>query len=108
MISFDEFKKVEIRIGKILSCEKVPDTDKLLLMSLDLGEEEPRTIVSGIAHYFPDTRALVGKQVPVLANLEPRMIRGIESKGMILAIGEENNFTLLTPEKEVMPGAEVR
>ena len=86
MISYDDFKKVEICAGKILSAEKVPDTYKLLKLSVDLGEAVSRTIVSGISLYFPDCSILVGKKCMFVANLEPRVIRGIESQGMILAV----------------------
>lgn len=86
MISIDDFKKLEIRIGKILSAEKVPETDKLLKLSVDFAEEKPRQIVSGIAVHFPDPAKLVGKSVAFAANLEPRTIRGLESQGMILAV----------------------
>lgn len=86
MITIDEFKKLEIKIGEILSVEKVPDTDKLLKLSVNMGEEKPRQIVSGIAGFFPDPQSLVGKKCAFAANLEPRVIKGLESQGMILAV----------------------
>jgi methionine--tRNA ligase beta chain len=104
-ISIEDFKKVDIKVGKILSAEKVPDTDKLLKLSVDLGEESPRQIVSGISLYFPDPSALVDKKCMFVANLEPRMLRGIESQGMILAVStEEGAFSLLVPENEIPAG----
>ena len=112
MITYDDFKKVEIRAGKILSAEKIPDTDKLLKLSVDLGEKDeqgnsrPRTIVSGISLYFPDCSVLVGKTCMFVANLEPRMIREIESNGMIFAISDdEGRFSLLEPREPIKPGS---
>ena len=83
MVNIEEFKKIDMMVGKILSAEKIPDTDKLLKLSVDLGEEKPRQIVSGIALYFPNLNDLVGKKCMFVANLESRMIRGYESQGMI-------------------------
>jgi len=106
MISIDEFKKVEITIGTILTAEKVPDADRLLRLTVDFGEEKPRQIISGIAEYFPDPAALVGRQSPFVTNLEPRTIRGLESQGMILAVGvPEGVFSLMHPDHEVPPGS---
>lgn len=100
MITFDEFKKAEIKIGTILSAEKVPEADRLLKLMININEENPRQILSGIAEYYPDPTVLVGKQVPVLANLPPRTIRGIESQGMVLyAVG-------LKPAEQVRPTTE--
>jgi len=108
MISFSDFKKLEIKIGKILSAEPVPDTDKLVKLVLDVGEEEPRQVVAGIAEAYPDTEALVGKEIPVLVNLEPRELRGEISNGMILAAGNGDEPVLIYPDKEIPPGSEVR
>ena len=122
MISYDEFKKVEVRAGKILSAEKIPDTDKLLKLSVDFGEkkvvppaeeggvatEEPsyRQIVSGIAMHFPDPSVLVGTTCMFVTNLEPRTIRGLESQGMIFAVSSpEGGFSLLKPNETIPPGA---
>jgi methionyl-tRNA synthetase len=109
IIKLEDFKKVDIAVGKILSAEKVPDTDKLLKLSVDLGEPTPRQIVSGIALYFPDCSVLVGKKCMFVANLEPRIIRDIESQGMILAVStEDNKFSLLEPNDEIPAGARAR
>ncbi len=109
MISIEDFKKIEIATGKILSAEKIPETDKLLKLSVDLGEEKPRQIVSGISLYFPDCSVLVGKKCMFVANLEPRIIRGIESQGMILAVStEDGKFSLLEPNNEIPAGAKAR
>jgi methionyl-tRNA synthetase len=85
-ISIDQFKAIEIRVGKVLSAERVPDTDKLIKCMVDLGEGTPRQILSGIAGTFPDPTVLVGRQFPYVANLAPRTIKGLESNGMILAV----------------------
>jgi methionyl-tRNA synthetase len=108
MITFDEFKKAEIKIGTILSAEKVPETDKLIKLSVNLGEESPRQILSGIALHYPDPSALVGKQVPVLANLPTRMIRGLESQGMVLYAVGEGFLTTVNPEREIPNGTPVQ
>ena len=105
MINIEDFKKINIVVGQILSAEKVPDTDKLLKLSVDLGEATPRQIVSGISLYFPDCSVLVGKKCMFVANLEMRIIRGIESNGMILAVStEDGKFSLLTPNDEIPVG----
>lgn len=108
MITFDEFKKAEIKIGKILAAEKVPEADRLLKLSIDLGEETPRQILSGIAEYYPNPAILVGKQVPVLANLPTRTIRGLESQGMVLYAVGEGFLTTVEPSREVPPGTNVQ
>ena len=102
-ITIDDFAKIDIRIGTITAAERVPDTDKLIKCTVDLGEEEARTIVSGIAH-LREPEALVGKQVPYIANLAPRTIKGIESNGMLLAVGEGDAFALLHPDNDVPAG----
>ncbi len=107
-ISFDEFKKAEIKIGTILSVEKVADADKLLKLMINLGEETPRQILSGIAMYYPDPSVLIGKQVPVLANLPTRTIRGLESQGMVLYVVGEDFLTTLSPAHEVQVGTRVQ
>ena len=107
-INFDEFKKVEIAVGRILSAEKVPETDKLLKLSVDFAEENPRQIISGISMYFPECEVLVGRKCMFVVNLEPRNIKGLESQGMILAVSGENFFSLLSTNNEVPPGATVK
>lgn len=102
-ITIDDFAKVEIKIGTILAAERVPETDKLIKCIVDVGEEEPRTIVSGIAH-LRDPENLVGLQVPYITNLAPRTIKGVESNGMLLAVGEGESFALLHPDTDVPAG----
>lgn len=109
MINYDEFSKVEIRAGKVLAAEKVPETDKLLRLTVDFGEEKPRQIVSGISLYYPDPQVLVGTQCAFVANLEPRVIRGLESQGMILAVSTpEGKFSLLTIDQDIPAGTKVK
>ncbi|OGI71354.1 hypothetical protein A3B84_00625 [Candidatus Nomurabacteria bacterium RIFCSPHIGHO2_02_FULL_35_13] len=109
MINLEDFKKVDIIVGKILSAEKVPDTDKLLKLSVDLAEGKPRQIVSGISLYFPDCNVLIGKKCMFIANLETRVIRGIESQGMILAVStEDGKFSLLEPNDEIPAGTRAK
>jgi methionine--tRNA ligase beta chain len=106
MITFEEFRKLDVRIGKILLAEKVEGTDKLMKLEIDLGAEK-RQVVAGITEFYqPDQ--LVGKEIPVLVNLEPRTIRGTESHGMILAADVEGKPVLLHPDKEVPPGSVIR
>ncbi len=108
-ITFDDFAKVEIRAGKILSAEKIPDTDKLLKLSVDFAEPAPRQIVSGIAHSFPDPSVLVGKTAMFVTNLEPRKIRGFESNGMLFAVSTpEGAFSLLEPGQGIPPGTRAK
>jgi methionine--tRNA ligase beta chain len=106
MITFDDFKKLDIRIGKILSAEKVEKTDKLLKLEIDFGAEK-RQIVAGIAESYQPEQ-VIGREVPVLMNLEPRSIRGVESQGMILAASVDGKPRLMHPDMEIPPGSEVR
>ena len=104
-ITFEEFKKVEIKIGKILSAEKVENADKLLKLQVDFGDFQ-RQIVSGIAESF-STEELVGKKLPFIINLEYRKFRGEESQGMLMAIDVPEKTVLLVPQTDVSEGAEV-
>jgi len=107
-ISIDDFKKLEIKIGEIISAEKIPETDKLLKLQVNFGEENPRQIVSGISMYFENPSDLVGKKCAFATNLEPRVIKGLESQGMILAVSGDNFFSLLQTNSEVSAGATVK
>lgn len=97
-----------MHIGKIISAECVPDTDKLIKLSVDLDEETPRQIISGIAEYC-EPKDLVGKSYPFVTNLEPRTIRGLESNGMILGVSGKDGetFSLLAPINDVSPGSSI-
>lgn len=104
MISIDDFKKVEMKIGKIESVERVPDTDKLLKLSVDFGEERARQVISGIALYFDDPQTLVGRSCPFVTNLEPRTIRGLVSEAMIVATHTSDGaFSILEPTLADIP-----
>ena len=107
MITYDDFAKLEIKIGKVISAEKVPEADRLLKLVFDFGQEQ-RQIISAIAPYYPDPSVLVGQQIPVLVNLEPRVLRGQESQGMILSVVLDNDVVMLNPVGDVPDGAVVR
>lgn len=107
VVSFDDFSKIDIRTATVLEAEKVPKTTKLLKLKIDTGLDI-RTIVSGIAEYF-DPQSLIGKQISVVANLEPRKIKGIESKGMILmAEDKDGNLVLVSPADKVSNGSMIK
>lgn len=108
-VSYDEFKRMDMRIGTIRAIEPVPETDKLLKCMIDFGEPELRQIVSGIREYYLEYEKLIDKQVLYIVNLEPRMIKGIESQGMLMAVdGNGNQPVFLIPDTEVPLGSRVR
>ena len=122
-ISYDEFKKMDIRVGTIKSVEPIEGADKLLKFMIDFNEIETvpvegeeavqkpklRQILSGIREFFPEYEKLVGKQALYIINLEPRTIRGLESHGMLMAVdGPDGKPVFLTPEREVNAGSKVR
>src|SRR3989338_6862139 len=98
----DDFKKVELKIANVISAEKVEGSEKLLKLEVDLGEEK-RQIIAGIGKVY-NSDDLVGKQIIIVANLEPRSLMGLESQGMILAANAESGPVLIIPDKEVVPG----
>jgi methionine--tRNA ligase beta chain len=105
-ITIDEFSKVELRVATIKAAELHPKADKLLVLKIDLGTEE-RQLVAGIrGHYTPEE--LVGKQIVVVANLQPAMLRGVESQGMLLAASDGEKVIVLSPEKAISAGARVK
>ncbi len=106
-VTFDDFSKMDIRVATILAAEAVPKTKKLLKLTLDTGVDQ-RTVVSGIAeHYQPE--GIIGKQVCLLANLAPREIKGIQSKGMILmAENADGSLAFVSPEKMIANGGTVK
>lgn len=106
MTTFDDFKKLDLRIGKVLSAERIQGTDKLIKMEIDLGTEK-RQLVAGMAEFL-EPNHLVGKELPVVVNLEPKKFRGIESQGMVLAVDVDGEPVLLHPEKEVPPGSIIK
>jgi methionyl-tRNA synthetase len=108
-IDITDFAKVELRVGEVLTAERIPKADKLLLLSIDLAEEKPRQILAGIAQYYePET--LVGKKVVIVANLQPRKLRGYESQGMVVAasIGDEGRPVIATFTEDVPNGARLK
>lgn len=108
-ISIEDFVKVELRVGQVLTAERVPKSDKLLRFTVDVGEAEPRQILAGIAeHYEPET--MVGRKLVIVANLKPRKLRGFESQGMVLAasVGEEGRPVLATFAEDVPNGARLK
>lgn len=105
LISFNEFQKLDLRVGRILGAENIPKSKKLVKLTVDIGEE--RTVVAGIAGHY-STEELVGKQVVIVANLEPAKLMGIESEGMILAAEDDSGIHLLTVDKEAKPGSKVK
>jgi len=126
MINIDEFQKVELKVGKILTVDKVEDADKLLKLSVYFGEikkiekdedgnekeivsEDIRQIVSGIALYFEDYNILINKKVMFVTNLAPRIIRGLESNGMILAVSsDDGSFSLIYPDQNIKEGIKAK
>ncbi len=106
MIKFEEFKKLDIRTGKVLSAEKIKESDKLIKLEVDLGKEMRQIIVGMAEFYEPDY--FLNKELLVLTNLEPRKFMGIESQGMVLAVDLNGKPILLLPEKEVPPGSIVK
>ena len=105
MISIDEFGKIEVKVGTVKTAERVPDTDKLLRLTVDFGEEGgPRQIVSGINKYVNEPEDLIEKQLAFVTNLEPRTIRGLESNGMLFAVGNDDTFAFLVPDRPIPPG----
>jgi methionyl-tRNA synthetase len=105
MVSYEEFKKLDIRVALVEEVEKVPNADKLYKIKIDLGEEK-RTLVAGLAEIYEE-KELIGKKIVILANLEPRKMRGITSQGMLLAAVEGKIVSILTPDKDIPPGAKI-
>lgn len=108
MITIDDFAKLELKVGTVLSAEEVEGSEKLLKLQVDLGEENPRQILAGVKQWYKPAD-FVGKQVVVVANLESRKMMGIESQGMMLAASDEEQGPIfLTILKPVKPGAKIR
>lgn len=105
-VTIDEFKKIELRIGRVVEAEKVEGSEKLVKLLVDLGEEK-RQIVAGVGKVYA-VGDLLGKQIVIVANLEPRKLMGLESQGMLLAAhGENDEPVILTVEREVLPGSKI-
>lgn len=106
MIKLEDFKKLDIKIGKVLSAEKIKGSDKLIRLKIDLGKEIRQIIVGMAEFYEPDY--FLNKELVILTNLESKKFMGIESQGMVLAVDADGKPVLLVPEKEVSPGSIVR
>ncbi|MBP9757455.1 MAG: hypothetical protein KBD06_02555 [Candidatus Pacebacteria bacterium] len=107
MISYEDFAKLDIRIGTVVAVEKIENADKLLKCTIDFGSFGTRTIVSGIAEW-KHSEDLVGRQLPYIVNLAPRMLRGVESQGMLIAASDDHGVALILPEREVPPGTKLK
>lgn len=106
MLKFEDFSKLDIKIGTVVEAEKVPETNKLIKVVVDIGTEK-RQIIAGIGKKY-NASDLVGKQIPVVLNIEPAIIRGIESQGIFVAIDTGKEPFLLIPETKVPNGSKVR
>ena len=106
-ISFDDFKKIDLRVAKILEAVRIEGSEKLVKLQIDVGELGPRQLIAGIGTvYTPEV--LVGKQIVIVANLEPKKLMSLESNGMLLAASDEMGPVLLAPESEVKPGTGIK
>lgn len=106
MVSFEEFKKLDLRVAKIINAQKIEGSEKLLKLEIDLGEGK-RQIVAGIGKVY-EPENLIGKEIVVVANLEPKELMGLESQGMLLAAELDGEPVILTPEKNVLPGTKIK
>ncbi|MBN2581795.1 MAG: methionine--tRNA ligase subunit beta [Planctomycetes bacterium] len=105
-VSIQDFARLDLRVGQVVSVEAHPNANKLLVLKVNLGELGERQLVAGLkAHYEPEQ--LVGRKIVVIANLEPAVLRGVESQGMLLAASAGEQVIFLTPEKDIAPGAKV-
>ena len=105
-IAYPDFKKVNLRVGVVTAIEDHPNADKLYVMKVDIGEEQPRQLVAGLRPYYAK-EALLGKRIIVVANLQPAVLRGIESNGMLLAAQSGDRVILLTTDSEIPPGSPI-
>ncbi len=105
--TIDDFQKIEIKVGTVISVTLVEGADKLYILQVDLGEEKPRQILSGIREFVSEDK-LLNKQFPFVTNLAPRMLRGHESQGMILAGSDDSGLALLNPSKQLTNGTRLR
>ena len=107
VIQYEDFAKLDLRVGTVKTAENHPNADKLIVLQVDLGGEQ-RQILAGLRGHY-EAEALVGKQIVVVANLAPRMMRGLESQGMLLAASDQGggSFVIVSPERPVEPGGGV-
>jgi methionyl-tRNA synthetase len=107
MISLEDFKKIDLRVAKVLKAERVENSQKLIKIQVDLGEEEKRTIVAGIGEKY-EPEELIGQLIVVVSNLEPKEIKGIKSEGMLLAVDSKNGPVLIVPLEQVFVGEKIK
>jgi methionine--tRNA ligase beta chain len=105
MISFEEFKKIDLRVARVLEAESMENSEKLLKLKIDIGGEE-RQLLAGIKQFY-NPKDLPGREIVVVANLESKKIMGLESQGMLLAASDDGKPVLLLPENEVPPGTRI-
>lgn len=106
MITYDDFTKLELKVATILSAEQITGSDKLLKLRVSLGEEE-RQIIAGLGKSY-EPESLIGRQIIIIANLEPRTLMGLESQGMLLAADSPDGPIIISPNQEVAPGAKIK
>lgn len=107
MVTIDDFAKLEFKVGTVVEAEPLEESEKLIKLKVDIGEESPRQILAGLKQFY-SADDLTGKQIIVIANLEPRMMMGHESNGMLLAADTEEGPIFLVPSKQVPPGSKIR
>lgn len=105
MVSFDDFKRLDLRVGEVLSVEHVPNADKLYVLQVDIGGKQIQ-LVAGLRPYYKEDE-IMGKKIVVIANLDPAKIRGLDSEGMLLAASEKDRVSLLTLDKDVPVGSRI-
>lgn len=105
IIAYDDFAKADLRLGKILEASRVEGSPKLLKLKVDFGTEQ-RQVLAGIGKKY-EPEVLIGKSATFVVNLEPRMMMGLESQGMILAVSDDENLSILSPDKDIKPGSKV-
>ena len=106
-ITIEDFQKLALRVGVVVSATIHPNADRLLVLQVDVGEAAPRQLVAGIKRSYQPSE-LVGKQVVVVANMKPATLRGVESQGMVLAASDGSAIVLVSPEQPVQPGSTIK
>ncbi|MBI3083056.1 MAG: methionine--tRNA ligase subunit beta [Candidatus Omnitrophica bacterium] len=106
-VSIDDFKKLALRVGVVTAAQDHPNADRLLVLTVDVGEGPPRQLVAGIKGSY-QASDVIGKQVVVVTNLKPATLRGVESQGMVLATSDESSIVLVSPERPIRVGSTVK
>ena len=107
LASIDDFKRLSFKVGVVVSAEDHPNADRLLVLKVDIGEGSPRQLVAGIKGAYQASE-IVGKRVVVVANLQPAMLRGVESQGMVLAASDASGLSLISLERPIQPSSQVK